>query len=57
MAEQLASAVLKRMTEAEAEALLVGLRAFLRELHTLPVDGPPPALPTHDHDFPTEGTP
>ncbi len=56
-AEQLVSAVLKRMTEAEAEALLVGLRAFLRELHTPPADGTPPALPAHDHDFPTEGTP
>jgi DNA-binding MarR family transcriptional regulator len=56
-AEQLVSAVLLRMTEAEAEALLVGLRAFLRELHTPAADGTPPAIPTHDHDFPTEGTP
>ena len=56
-AEQLVSAVLERMTEAETEALLVGLRAFLRELHTPAADGTPPAIPTHDHDFPTEGTP
>jgi hypothetical protein len=56
-AEKLVSAVLERMTDAEAEALLVGLRAFLRELHTPAVDGTPPAIPTHDHDFPTEATP
>ena len=56
-AEQLVSAVLERMTAAETEALLVGLRAFLRELHTPAADGTPPAIPTHDHDFPTEGTP
>jgi MarR family transcriptional regulator, lower aerobic nicotinate degradation pathway regulator len=56
-AEQLVSAVLERMTAAETEALLVGLRAFLRELHTPPTDGTPPTIPTHDHDFPTEGTP
>jgi DNA-binding MarR family transcriptional regulator len=56
-AEQLVSAVLERMTAAETEALLVGLRAFLRELHAPAEDGTPPAIPTHDHDFPTEGTP
>ena len=56
-AEKLVSAVLERMTEAETEALLVGLRAFLRELHTPAADGTPSAIPTHDHDFPTEGTP
>ena len=56
-AERLVSAVLERMTEAETEALLVGLRAFLRELHTPAADGTPPAIPSHDHDFPTEGTP
>ena len=56
-AEQLVSAVLERMTDAETEALLAGLRAFLRELHTPAADGTPPAIPTHDHDFPTGGTP
>jgi DNA-binding MarR family transcriptional regulator len=53
-AEELISSVLERMTEEETEALLVGLRAFLRELHEPPGDGIPPAVPTHEHDFPTE---
>jgi DNA-binding MarR family transcriptional regulator len=56
-AEQLMSAVLLRMTAAEAEALLVGLQAFLRGLHAPTPDGAPPALPEHDHDFPTERNP
>lgn len=56
-AEQLVSSVLLRMTEAETEALLVGLKAFLRVLHAPAPDGTPPALPAHDHDFPTERTP
>ena len=55
-AEQLVSAVLARMTEAETQALVNGLRAFLRVLHA-PADGAPPALPAHDHDFPTEEAP
>ena len=45
------------MTEAETEALLVGLQAFLRVLHAPAPDGAPPALPAHDHDFPTERNP
>ena len=53
-AEQLVSAVLLRMTEAETEALLVGLQAFLRALHAPAPDGTPAALPAHDHGFPTE---
>jgi DNA-binding MarR family transcriptional regulator len=53
-AEELVSIVLLRMTEAETEALLVGLRAFLRVLHAPAPDGAPPALPAHDHDFSTE---
>lgn len=56
-AEQLVSAVLERMTEVETEALLVGLRAFLRELHTPAADGTPAAVPVHGHAFPTEETP
>jgi MarR family transcriptional regulator for hemolysin len=56
-AEQLVSAVLERMTEAETEALLAGLQAFLRVLHAPAPDGTPPALPTHDHGFPTERNP
>ena len=56
-AEQLVSAVLEGMTEAETEALLVGLQAFLRVLHDQAPDGAPPALPEHDHDFPTERNP
>ena len=44
----------ERMTEAETEALLVGLHAFLRVLHAPAADGTPPAVPAHDHDFPTE---
>ena len=56
-AEQLMSAVLLRMTEAETEALLVGLQAFLRVLHAPASDGASPALPAHDHDFPTERDP
>lgn len=55
-AEELVSTVLLRMTEAETEALLVGLQAFLRVLHAPATDGTPPALPAHDHDFPTERT-
>jgi DNA-binding MarR family transcriptional regulator len=53
-AERLVSAVLLRMTEAETEALLVGLQAFLHVLHAPASDGAPPALPAHDHGFPTE---
>ena len=56
-AEQLVSAVLERMTAGETEALLVGLQAFLRVLHDQVPDGAPPALPAHDHGFPTERTP
>lgn len=56
-AEQLVSAVLLRMTEAETEALLVGLQAFLRVLHGPAADGTPPAVPAHDHAFPTERSP
>jgi len=53
-AEQLVSAVLLRMSEAETEALLVGLQAFLRMLHAPAPDGDSPTLPAHDHGFPTE---
>jgi DNA-binding MarR family transcriptional regulator len=56
-AEELVSAVLLRMTEAETAALLIGLRAFLRALHAPAPDGTPPALPAHDHAFPTERNP
>ena len=56
-AEQLVSAVLLRMTEDETEALLAGLRAFLRALHAPAPDRAPPTLPAHDHGFPTERTP
>jgi len=56
-AEELMSAVLERMTEAEAEALLIGLQAFLRVLHSPASDGGSPAVPAHDHDFPTERIP
>jgi DNA-binding MarR family transcriptional regulator len=52
-AEQLVSAVVERMTEAETEALLVGLQAFLRVLHAPAPDGTPAALPAHDHGFST----
>jgi DNA-binding MarR family transcriptional regulator len=55
--EQLVSAVLERMTEAEAEALFVGLRAFLRVLHASAPDGASPALPAHDYGFATESKP
>ena len=55
-AEDLIAAVLERMTAAETESLLLGLHAFLRVLHA-PADGAPPALPVHDHAFPTEETP
>ena len=51
-AEDLIAAVLERMTAAETESLLLGLHAFLRVLHA-PADGAPPALPVHDHAFPT----
>jgi DNA-binding MarR family transcriptional regulator len=53
-AEALVSAVLERMTEAETEALLAGLQAFLRVLHAPAPDGTPPALPIHVHGLPTE---
>jgi DNA-binding MarR family transcriptional regulator len=53
-AEELISTVFERMTEEETEALLAGLRAFLRELHEPSGDGTPPAVPAHEHDFPTE---
>ena len=53
-AEQLVSAVLLRMSEAETEALLVGLQAFLSVLHAPGPDGDSPTLPAHDHAFPTE---
>jgi DNA-binding MarR family transcriptional regulator len=56
-AEQLISTVLERMTVAETEALLMGLQAFLRVLHAPAPGGAPPALPVHDHDFPTERKP
>ena len=56
-AEELVSTVLLRMTEAETESLLVGLRAFLRVLHSPAPDGAPPALPAHDHHFPIERNP
>ncbi len=55
-AEELVSAVLLRMSTRETEALLLGLRAFLRGLHE-PIGGAPPAVPAHDHGFPTERTP
>jgi DNA-binding MarR family transcriptional regulator len=55
--EDLVSAVLQRMSDAESEALLVGLRAFLRVLHAADADETPPALPVHDHDFGMERTP
>jgi hypothetical protein len=48
--------VLQRMTPAETESLLPGVRAFLRVLHA-PAGEAPAALPEHDHDFPTEETP
>jgi DNA-binding MarR family transcriptional regulator len=54
-AEQLVAAVLLRMSEEETAALLVGLKAFLRALHTSGTDGTPAALPDHDHAFATEG--
>jgi DNA-binding MarR family transcriptional regulator len=47
--EELVSAALQRMTEGETESLLLGLRAFLRELHEHSADGTPPAAPEHDH--------
>ena len=56
-AEQQVGAVLLRMTEDEAGALLVGLRAFLRELHEPAADGEPPAVPAHEHGFSTERNP
>jgi DNA-binding MarR family transcriptional regulator len=56
-AEQLMSSVLLRMTEAETEALLVGLHAFLRVLHATAPDGTPAELPAHVHAFPTERNP
>ena len=56
-AEQLVSTVLLRMSEAETESLLVGLKAFLRVLHAPAPDGSPPALPAHDHGFSTERNP
>ena len=56
-AEQLVSTVLLRMTENETEALLTGLQAFLRVLHVPAPDGACPTLPTHEHDFSTEGDP
>ena len=52
-AEQQIGAVLRRMTEDEAGALVVGLRAFLRELHEPAADGAPPAVPAHEHGFST----
>ena len=55
-AEELVAAILERMTEAETEALLVGLKAFLHVLHAPAPDGTPPAAPAHEHDFPTERT-
>lgn len=55
--EQLVSTVLDRMTEAETEALLLGLHAFLRVLHAPDPDGTPPAVREHDHDFPTDANP
>jgi DNA-binding MarR family transcriptional regulator len=56
-AEELVSAVLQRLTEAETEALLVGLQAFLRVMHAPTPEGDSPALPAHDHGFPTERPP
>jgi len=56
-AEELVSAVLLRMTEEETEALLVGLQAFLRVLHTPSPDGASPPLPGHDHGFQIERNP
>ena len=56
-AEQQIGAVLLRMTEDEAGALLVGLRALLRELHEPAADGEPPAVPAHEHGFTTERNP
>jgi DNA-binding MarR family transcriptional regulator len=56
-AEDLMSAVLRWMTVAETESLLVGLEAFLRGLHAPAPDGAPPALPAHEHDFPIERNP
>ncbi len=53
-AEELVSQVLLHMTEKETASLLVGLRAFLRALHAPAADGPPAAIPAHDHDFSTE---
>lgn len=54
-AEQLVAGVLGRMTEEETQALLRGLRAFLRELHEPAADGAPPVVPAHGHAFLTEG--
>lgn len=54
-AEQLVAGVLGRMPEDETEALLCGLRAFLRELHEPAADGAPPGVPAHGHAFSTEG--
>lgn len=53
-AERLVASVLGRMTESETEALLSGLRAFLRELHEPLAGGAPPVVPAHDHGFSTD---
>jgi DNA-binding MarR family transcriptional regulator len=52
--EELLSTVLRRMREEDTQALLTGLRAFLQVLHAPAGDGAPPAVPAHEHDFPTE---
>jgi DNA-binding MarR family transcriptional regulator len=53
-ADELISEVLLRMTAAEAESLVLGLRALLRELHAPASDGVPPVVPDHQHFFSTE---
>ena len=56
-AEDLMAAVLGRMTDAETEALLEGLRAFLRALHEPSGDGGTAVVPAHVHAFETEVEP
>jgi hypothetical protein len=39
------------MTANETDALLVGLRALLRAMHTPEAGGAPPLIPEHEHGF------
>jgi DNA-binding MarR family transcriptional regulator len=49
-AEELVSSVLSRMSEAETQALLLGLRSFLRVMHS-PADDGTATIPPHGHGF------